>query len=204
MKKFLLSLFCVCLCCTFAFAEIIVISKDRTVRYPDGTKLKINADEDITIIYKGTVVFVPKGESVSVRCSGPSEKNAVFVTSEKGFKNVQIGDKKFSSKSGAALVAEKKGNVSVQSGTVSVANSSGQVSIVPAGKNTKVDNKEALSKAKAAVAAAKEYNNNNNNNVEQKIVSLSDSTDVAEAEKEESKYEQATKDEDLSPSAPRN
>ncbi len=204
MKKFLLSLVCVCLCCAFAFADVVVVGKNKTVRYPDGTKLKIHAQEDITIIYKGTVVFVPKGESVSVRCSEASENNAVFVTSEKGFKNVQIGDKTFSSKSGASIVASKNGNVSVQTGTVSVANESGQVSIVPAGKTTKVDNKEALAQATAAATANEVANASSSSSESPSAVAESNSTDVAEVANNESSYEQASKDEDLSPSAPRN
>ena len=199
MKKVLLSLMFVCLLSGFAFAEITVISGGKMARYPDGTKLKITAVDDVTVMYHGQVIVIPKGESVSLRCSGASENNNIFLTSDNGFKNVKIGNKAFSSGSSTAMVIDKGGSVAVEQGTVAAVNKDGSVAFVEAGKTTSVDHTEAVAKA---VAKAAEISNPKPASVVSSNKD-SNSTTVVDTEDNESAYEQAAKDEDISPSAPR-
>lgn len=198
MKKVFVGLFLACLCCSFAFADLVVMSNKKVTKYPDGTKLNIKAKKSTTVIYNDTVIVIPKGEQISI---DTSNKNGIIVSSESGFSGVKIGDKEFNSKKPIKLVVANNGWINVQAGTASVKNNRGDVFIAPEGRGTAVTTKKKSSNEQEPATDTEEAKG-------AEEAELSDSTDVAEIGKSESKYEQSDKDiavdTDLSPSAPRN
>jgi hypothetical protein len=174
LKKFLLfSLFLV-LASTSSMASISVDAEGKAQKYPDGSTLNVSAARNLYVEYYGVKVFIPKGEKLSVRCSGVEEDKNIYCSGDK-FKNIKIGDSTLSTDKPTKFSISQDGEIKVEDGNLVVKDKKDNVVILSAGNTYKVP-----------------------------VLALNEDSFAAISKPNESNYEQVLKDRVLSPSAPRN
>lgn len=174
LKKFLLfSLFLV-LASTSSMASISVDAEGKAQKYPDGSTLNVAAARNLYVEYYGVKVFIPKGEKLSVRCSGVEEDKNIYCSGDK-FKNIKIGDSTLSTDKPTKFAISQDGEIKVEEGNLVVKDKKDNIVILGAGNTYKVP-----------------------------VLTLNEDSFIAVSKPSQSNYEQILKDRVLSPSAPRN
>ncbi len=174
LKKFLLFSLLLVLASTGSMAAIGVDAEGKTQKYPDGSTLNISAARNLFVEYYGVRVFVPKGEKLSLRCSGVEEDKNIYCSSDK-FKNVKIGENTLSTDKKTRFAISQDGELKLEEGSLVVKDRNDNIVILEPGNVYKVP-----------------------------VLALMEDSFVTVSKPSENNYEQILKDTVLSPSAPRN
>lgn len=174
LKKFLLFTLLFGLTVVPAMADILISADGKTQKYPDGSTLNIAAARNITVEYYGLKCFIPKGQKISLRCSGLDESNTVFC-SGKNFKDIKFGESTLVTDKDVSFTISQDGTINIASGAMVAKDKQDNIVILEQGNSYKIDTP----------------------------LSLSDSMFPIN-KKADQQYEQVQKDRVLSPSAPRN
>lgn len=174
LKKFLLFSLFVVLASTSSIAAIGIDAEGKTQKYPDGSTLNISAARNLFVEYYGVRVFVPKGETISLRCSGVEEDKNIYCSGEK-FKNVKIGDNTLSTDKHTRFSISQDGEIKLEEGSLVVKDKDDNIVILEPGNVYKVP-----------------------------VLALMEDSFITVSKPSQESYEQVLKDAVLSPSAPRN
>lgn len=174
LKKLVLFTLLFGLTATAAVADIHINADGKSQKYPDGSTLNISAARNLTVDYYGVKCFIPKGQKISLRCSGVEENNSIFC-SGKDFKGIKVGDATLVTDKEVSFTVSQDGTINVASGAMVAKDKSDNIVILEKGNSYKIDTPLSLSNSMLPV--------NKGSNQQ---------------------YEQVQKDRVLSPSAPRN
>lgn len=174
LKKVLLFSLFLALASTSSMAAINVDAEGKTQKYPDGSTLNVSAARNLYVEYYGVRVFVPKGEKLSVRCSGVEEDKNIYCSGNK-FKNIKIGDVTLSTDKQTKFAISQDGEIKLEEGSLVVKDKKDNIVILGAGNAYKVP-----------------------------VLALMEDSFITVSRPSQSNYEQILKDSVLSPSAPRN
>lgn len=138
LNKFVMFIVALVVCTGSLFAEVIVNAEGKVQKYPDTSTLNVAAATDLTIEYYGVRIFIPKGEKLSVRCSDVNEENSVFCSGSK-FKNIKIGNDKFSTDRNVSFVISQKGELTLEKGSMAVTDKNNNTAVLEKGKTYTVE-----------------------------------------------------------------
>ncbi len=174
LKKLVLFTLLFGLTATAAVADILINADGKSQKYPDGSTLNISAARNLTVEYYGVKCFIPKGQKISLRCSGVEENNAL-ACSGKDFKGIKIGDATLVTDKDVSFTVSQDGTINIASGAMVAQDKNDNIVILEKGNSYKIDTPLSLSESMLPVDKGSNQ-----------------------------QYEQVQKDRVLSPSAPRN
>lgn len=138
LKKFLMFALLLGVATTTVFADIVVKAEGKAQSYPDGSTLNVSAARDIAIDYYGVRCFIPKGQKLSLRCSGADQNNVVFC-SGKNFKNIKIGNSTIVTDKEVSFSVAQDGSLNIDSGAMVVKDNKDGIAILEQGNTYKVE-----------------------------------------------------------------
>lgn len=132
MKKCLIAFFVILLFAGISSADVLVRSESGAQKYPDGSTLNIDAVKNISIEYQNTVIFVPEGQKLSIRCAKANEDNRIFISGS-DFK-IKIGSETINAKGNISFTIDSiTGKLYVEKGDLEVADKDGNISFFSQG-----------------------------------------------------------------------
>jgi hypothetical protein len=134
MKKCLSAFFAFFLFVGISSADILVRSESGAQKYPAGSTLNIDAVKNISVEYQNTVIFIPEGQKLSIRCAQANEDNRIFITGS-DFK-IKIGAETVTVKGSSSFTIDSiTGKLYVEKGDIEVADKDGNVGFYSQGSS---------------------------------------------------------------------
>jgi len=133
MKKCLFTFFVFLLFVSISSADILVRSESGAQKYPDGSTLNIDAVKNISIEYQNTVIFIPEGQKLSVRCSQSDENNIIFINGT-DLKDIKIGSDTINTKGPVSFTIDSvTGKLYIENGDLEIIDKDGNAAILSQG-----------------------------------------------------------------------
>ena len=146
LKKLVLLTLLFGLTATASMADILISADGKKQKYPDGSTLNIAAARNITVEYYGLKCFIPKGQKISLRCSGVEENNVVFC-SGKDFKNIKFGESTLVTDKDVSFTVSQDGTINIASGAMVAKDKKENIVILEQGNSYKLDTPLSLSES---------------------------------------------------------